>query len=74
MKVRILFKLFFSDYCDYHLDTELTRLHKAIDRMPTIKNKLVKLIENHIYKMGILIYFKQRTESREQKRKEKNID
>jgi hypothetical protein len=42
--------------------------------MPTIKNKLVKLIENRIYKMGILIYFEQRTENREQKRKEKNID
>jgi hypothetical protein len=37
--------------------------------MPKIKNKLVKFIENHIYKMEVLIYFEHRTECRTEKKK-----
>ncbi len=60
MKVKILFNFFF-DYCDSNFDIELRRLYESINRMPKIKNKLVKSIETYIYKTGVLIYFEHRT-------------
>ena len=35
-----------------HLIIELARLYEPISQIPKIKNKLTKIIETHIYKVG----------------------